>query len=151
MAAILSSQGSYYTDLTARKQLLVRDFQGKTFNVPSSIPDREWELTKETKMIGKFTCYKAKMTITTDSGSFPVIAWYCPEIPVSMGPNDFVGNLPGLILELHDTAISFSCSSLTLNPEESLNIEWPKDLDITSQEEYRKAGEDIKRKVKPNN
>jgi len=151
MAAVLASQGTFYTDLTEHKQLLVREFQGETFNVPSVIPERVWELTTETKTIGNFKCYKAIMTAETSAGSFPVTAWYTPEIPLALGPNNFVGNLPGLLLELHDTAISFTCTSLKINPKKEIVINWPQDIDLTSEEDYKKAGESIKEKLKRNN
>ena len=150
MAEILTNKGTFYTNLAGKEQLLKKEFQGEIYNVRLPFKNREWDLTQEIKKIGDFKCYKAIMTVETPGGNFPVIAWYTPEIPISYGPADFVGGLPGLILELHDTAMSYSCSSILLNPKEDIDIEWPKDKEIISEEDYKKAGEELKKKLKPN-
>ena len=60
-------------------------------------------ISTETKKIDNYTCYKAttEYVVTNPKGTFkhPVVAWFCPEIPISHGPNGY-GGLPGLILEI---------------------------------------------------
>jgi len=66
-----------------------------------------WSLENETKMIDNFKCFKAiKKEENKVEGQDRIItrtitAWYCPEIPVSFGPNGY-GGLPGVILELNE-------------------------------------------------
>lgn len=65
--------------------------------------NKNWTLTTESKKIDSYTCYKAtsEYIVVNPAGTFrhPVVAWYCPAIPISHGPNGF-GGLPGLILEI---------------------------------------------------
>ncbi|WP_130734284.1 GLPGLI family protein [Flavobacterium sp. J27] len=77
-----------------------------------------WNITSETKKIQNFTCYKATKIkkVTNQRGSFnhEIIAWFCPEIPFSYGPNEYNG-LPGLIVELIEMpANHFVLKSLVL-------------------------------------
>jgi GLPGLI family protein len=78
----------------------------------------EWELINETKEIEGFLCYKAASTKTVVNSKgtfqFPVIAWYCPKIPFSYGPNGY-GDLPGLILELQVRNVVFGIKKMDLN------------------------------------
>ena len=78
----------------------------------------EWELINETKEIEGFICYKATSSkvVVNSKGTFqfPVIAWYCPKIPLSYGPSGY-GNLPGLILELQVRNVVFGIKKLDLN------------------------------------
>lgn len=62
-----------------------------------------WEITSDTLRIGEYLCIKAKGTelVTYQNKTFynPIYAWFCPDIPISVGPNGFCG-LPGAILKL---------------------------------------------------
>lgn len=83
-----------------------------------------WKIGTETKVIGEFTCYKAtgnrvinfrkdgkEQTRTT-----PVIAWFCPEIPVPFGPI-FARDLPGLIFEFQFGGTVYGLKRLDLVPK----------------------------------
>lgn len=70
--------------------------------------DFDWQLTKETKKIGKYLCYKAvgvrksvKVEALKRNFSEDLVVWYCPEFPYSFGPELFVG-LPGLVFEAYN-------------------------------------------------
>jgi GLPGLI family protein len=66
--------------------------------VVDTLPEIEWALTTETKMIDTLNCQKA-------IGKFrgrTYTAWYAKEIPVSVGPWKLHG-LPGLIVEAEDS------------------------------------------------
>lgn len=79
-----------------------------------------WTITDEVKMIGDFLCIKATMNEVTERGSNrfvkPVIAWFCPEIPVPFGPLHY-GNLPGLILELQTESALFGATKIEFHKE----------------------------------
>ena len=98
----------------------------------------EWELINETKEIEGFLCYKATSTkiVINSKGTFqfPVIAWYCPKIPLSYGPNGY-GNLPGLILELQVRNIIFGIKKIDLNLDKSPIIPKIKDYKIINEKE----------------
>jgi len=66
--------------------------------VNESIPKIDWNITSTTKIIGKFTCIKAKAHFRGREYT----AWYTMSIPLPYGPWKLQG-LPGLILEAYDT------------------------------------------------
>lgn len=57
--------------------------------------DWQWKITNEQEQILGYTTYKAQ------SASKGIIAWFCPDIPISAGPYLYNG-LPGLILKAYD-------------------------------------------------
>lgn len=100
---------------------------------------KDWTLENETKEIEGFLCYKATSTKKVNNGKgnfvFPVVAWYCPKIPVSFGPNGY-GNLPGLILELQVRNVVYGVKKIDLNLSKPPVIGKPKDYPIINQEEF---------------
>ncbi|MHC0444058.1 GLPGLI family protein [Flavobacterium sp. 3-218] len=99
---------------------------------------KDWVLENETKEIEGFVCYKATSTKKVNNGKgnfvFPVIAWYCPKIPISFGPNGY-GNLPGLILELQVRNVVYGVKKIDLNLPKPPVIGQPKDYPIINQEQ----------------
>lgn len=77
---------------------------GKKINVLYDPIEFNWEITKETKNIKGYRCYKAVgYKEQYDPGrkkmlTFSPIAWFAPEINVPFGPKGIDG-LPGLVLE----------------------------------------------------
>jgi GLPGLI family protein len=73
-------------------------------------------MTGETKIILNHNCMKAvatrisaQMRMTMDNGKMErkeiqdtsnIVAWFTSDIPVSAGPGEYQGQLPGLILEM---------------------------------------------------
>lgn len=100
---------------------------------------RNWILENETKVINGFVCFKATAikTIINSKGifHFPIIAWYCPQIPLSYGPNGY-GGLPGLILELQVRNILFGVKKLDLKPDQIIVLPKRKDYKIVTEKEY---------------
>lgn len=98
----------------------------------------EWVLVNETKEIQDFLCFKATAvkTIVNESGTFkfPVIAWYCPKIPLAFGPNGY-GNLPGLILELQVRNVLFAVRKIHLNQTKAPVLVNIKDYKIVTEKE----------------
>jgi len=93
---------TFYTNLQSKAVL------GQNYSVDKVVimyDPVKWVLTQETKMIGKYKCYKATAVINKEQESYwakytkPIVAWYAPEIPVHFGIQNFVG-LPGLTMEL---------------------------------------------------
>lgn len=82
---------------------------------------------------------KAKKTNFTDDWEMPkenvIIAWYCPEIPVNQGPENYWG-LPGLILEVNDGKTVILCSKLVLNSKEKVEIKPASKGKEVTQKEY---------------
>jgi len=70
--------------------------------------DYQWKITSEEKLINDFLVIKA---IGKNRKGIPVEAWFCPEIPVNAGPENFMG-LPGLILELQVEYTQYICKKI---------------------------------------
>jgi GLPGLI family protein len=142
---MLGGTKKFYYNLETEEFLKQEVAYGETFLIPIDKPI--WELSKSSKMIGKYKCYKATThySIENDAGSFKkdVIAWYCPEIPYMYGPSGFFG-LPGLILELTDDSRTYSATEISLN-QSDYNIVKPNTGVIITQEEFGKLREKFKR------
>lgn len=99
----------------------------------------KWTLTNEIKYIDNYKCIKATATIAKDLGNkkttkFPLIAWYCPEIPIATGPLGY-GGLPGLILELQERIITYGAKSISFNLKDFVPSQKPIDGKLITQEE----------------
>jgi len=99
--------------------------------------NQQWVLTTETKLIKQFTCYKAIASYTIKRRDktiqFPIIAWFCPELPYRFGPMGY-GKLPGLILELQERNIIYGIKKIKLEP----NL---KKINLPSFNEYQEMTE----------
>lgn len=99
----------------------------------------QWELTNEKKYINEFLCFRANATQIVDNGAgvfkFPIIAWYCPEIPFPYGPKSY-GGLPGLILELQERDALFGVQTIKLSTTEEKLIEVPTKGKMVTEEEF---------------
>ena len=133
--------GLLYKNTKDRKRLESTDAFGKLFLVSGDLEPYEWEMTSDTKLIGKYTCYKAiakreviERHISEVNGEQEekeekkiqtTTAWYTPEIPVNHGPENYWG-LPGLILEVNSGNRIMICTQVILNPkEDKVTIEIP--------------------------
>jgi GLPGLI family protein len=81
----------------------------------------------------------AKKTNFTDDWEMPkenvITAWYCPEIPINQGPENYWG-LPGLILEVSDGKTVILCSKLVLNSKDKVEIKPATKGKEVTQKEY---------------
>ena len=113
------------------------------------VEDTKWILTKESKKIQDYLCYKATTisTVKNSAGTFKrtIVAWYCPMIPVSFGPKGY-GGLPGLILELQDRNIIIGATKIELKTKVA-KIEMPKNGKLVTEEEYKKLIADFAKKM----
>lgn len=121
---------------TAVKAASKTDF--RNFRRKKEEPKKE---TEEGKVDEKETPEKKeeKKTNFFDEIDMPkevtVTAWYCPEIPVNQGPDEYWG-LPGLIMEVNDGKTVIMCSKLVLNVKEKIEIKAPTGGDKVTQKEY---------------
>lgn len=145
-----------YKNIDENRYTNQSDLFGKLFLIQDDLEQPKWELGKETKNIGQYTCFKATykrmvrssgmMTMSVNSEEEEkepeikeieqmVTAWYTLQIPVKHGPGNFSG-LPGLILEINDGDQSILCSKIVINPKEGVSIEEPKKGKKVNQKEY---------------
>jgi GLPGLI family protein len=88
------NKNSWFTDYATGKQSIEKDLIGSTFNIEDSMPNLEWRMINENRVIAGFNCKKA---VTKIFDSVYVFAFYTDEIMVSGGPNS-IGGLPGMIM-----------------------------------------------------
>ena len=105
-----------YNNFQTGKKTELREMFEKKFIIDDSIRPLKWKMTGETKMILNHNCMKTTATqtntstrMTMDNGKMErkevtdtsnIVAWFATDIPVSAGPAEYQGQLPGLILEI---------------------------------------------------
>ncbi|MEN8817207.1 MAG: GLPGLI family protein [Nonlabens sp.] len=141
-----------YKDLTTNIYVKQGNIMGKDFVIKDKLPAYEWQLLSESKMIGKYNCFKAiylpvKKEQETDKEEESedevdeepgtsllsmvkerdrtITAWYTPDIPVSNGPGEFHG-LPGLIVEIQLDETTILLKDIEMNPKEGIELKIPK-------------------------
>lgn len=113
---VSGSNDVLYNNFDTKTKTERRELFDKTFIVDDSIRPLKWKMTTETKMILNHNCYKAtatqiskRMQMSMDNGKMErkevedtslIVAWFATDIPVSAGPAEYQGQLPGLILEM---------------------------------------------------
>ena len=105
-----------YHNFATGKRLDEQELSSKKYIVEDSIQKLAWKMTGQTKTILGHTAqkvtgerYGTRTVMTMENGEMKremmpdttvVNAWIAMDIPVSAGPEQFQGQLPGLILEL---------------------------------------------------
>jgi GLPGLI family protein len=125
---------TFYTNLL-KKELLIKTNENEL--IKSKTISNGWEITKETKLIDKYLCYKAefKKPIIGRDGKEKIIlitAWFAPSINFSFGPKEYSG-LPGLILELKEKYTTYLAKKISIQ-NENITIDFPKGKSISEKE-----------------
>lgn len=105
-----------YSNLETGEKVEQKELFDKKFIIDDSISKMKWKMTGETKTILNYTCMKAtairvsprpqttmingKLERTETMDTLSIVAWFTSDIPVSTGPGEYQGQLPGLILEM---------------------------------------------------
>lgn len=141
-SSLISTFKIFYRDDKNKIKLTAINTDGK-FLVQKSIGVNTWKITKEKKKIGEYSCIKAtkevkemhpmKGMITKE-----ITAWFCPKIPIRLGPNNY-GGLPGLIMELKDGKLTYYVKKINLKPNFDIVIYKPKGKVITEEAYFKKV------------
>jgi GLPGLI family protein len=132
-----------YFDFTNRKRIDKREMFDNTFLVEDTITKLGWKLTDETKTILGHPVRKAtaqrigkRMQTSMENGQMKreevadtsgIVAWFTTDFPVSTGPQEFQGQLPGLILQLDLNNGRLVYNAVEISPKVSLSsIKEPK-------------------------
>lgn len=116
----------YYRDNKIKYKL--REYSGERFKIIHPYNQYKWKITKETKIIQGYKCYKAitnweEYDYARDINlkSSP-IAWFTYDLPYSYGPKGLDG-LPGVVLEgSSNGVIYFKATKI----EKNTNAKFPK-------------------------
>lgn len=128
--AMIGSSGEFYQNTKSGIWLKTSETTGKKYTVQDSI-DFDWVVTKETKTINGFTCFKAELPENKQIKE----VWFTPQIPTSFGPLGF-GGLPGLIVEVKRG--TFVLSLVEISTNQPVNIKKPDFGTLISAEKYSK-------------
>ncbi len=113
---VAGSNDVLYNNFDAAKFVEAREVFDKKFIVEDSIRPLKWKMSEETKTILGHVCRKAtavnistRSMMNVDNGKMErrdvidtanIMAWFTTDFPVSAGPAEYQGQLPGLILEM---------------------------------------------------
>ncbi|HPG10090.1 MAG TPA: GLPGLI family protein [Chitinophagaceae bacterium] len=157
-----------YNNFNTHKRVEKREFMDKTFIVDDTISSLQWKMAGETKTILGHNCMKAtavrvskRMSVNMDNGKMErkeiddtanVVAWFATDIPVSAGPSEFQGQLPGLILEMDikDGDQTYVASFLD-EKADLTTIKEPTGKKRYTQEEYKKERDKMMEEMQRNN
>lgn len=113
----------------------------------------EWQLINESKIIDGYKCFKAVTTLIDYSfmknPTSEVIAWYCPEIPVNLGPKRLNG-LPGLIFESNERDVTLRVSRISLDLRNKIEFNTPFEGKKISNLDYKKLIDDYIKEMNNN-
>lgn len=138
--SIVRSFSSVFYRNNNTKELIEQVNTDRLYLITSSTEDLKWEITNEEKNINQYLCYKALTTIKakslTKGDHFKKIeAWFCPEIALSLGPNN-IGGLPGLIFELKVDMLTYYIESLNINSHSNVEVIKPAKGKVITRDEY---------------
>lgn len=126
----------FYKDYS-KKKLHFREFFYSSPHISGEdFPTFTWNVSRDIKKIGGYTCYKA----TTRFRGRDYTAWFTMDIPIQDGPWKFWG-LPGLILEVSDSLnqVKFTAQSIIYPSKTNIKFEPPHDGKIVDFATYKKV------------
>jgi GLPGLI family protein len=107
------------------------EFMTRHFRIVNEIDKPAWKLTDKRTKILDYTCISAEL----QKGEDVYVAYFTSEIPVSLGPDEFIG-LPGLVLAVEKNGETvYLATSVELGPLEE-SIPESKDGKKVSQQEF---------------
>lgn len=146
IAKSITGKGVFYQNKEKDLVLEQTSVMGSRYLISSTL-FTNWKITKESKKIGKYLCYKAIRSCETCPNKESEFVWFTPEIPFPYGPLGY-GGLPGLILEVNKgLLVTIQLESLKFNNKE-ICIEKPKKGKEITLEEFNKLTKEIRAKAK---
>jgi len=157
-----------YHNFDNAQRIEKRELMEKNFIVADSIRPLKWKMTGETKSILNHNCMKAtatristSMRMNMDNGVMErkevqdtsmIIAWFASDIPVSAGPAEFQGQLPGTILEMdvNNGRQVFKATSISEKADLAI-IKEPAGKKKLTPDEFRKERDKMFEEMQKNN
>ncbi len=88
--------GVLYKNYNSNRLLDEVSLDDKQYIISDTLPRQPWKLSDDTATVLHHLCRKAMMTTSRGTA---MIAWYCTDIPLPLGPDRFA-NLPGAVLKV---------------------------------------------------
>lgn len=70
MGSMMGGGGTYYKNVKEKTYSVDKEFMGKEFLVKDVLPQLEWKMESETKVVGGYTCYKATAVKPVSTSDF---------------------------------------------------------------------------------
>lgn len=70
MGSMMGAGGTYYKNVKDKTYSVDKEFMGKEFLIKDALPQLEWKMESETKVVGGYTCYKATAVKPADASDF---------------------------------------------------------------------------------
>lgn len=157
-----------FTNFETGKRVEKRELMDKTFIIDDTIAKLKWKMTGETKTILNIPCMKAtttrisiRMMMNMENGKMErkevqdtsnIVAWFTTTIPVSAGPAEYQGQLPGLILEMDVNNGRYTYIAKQLSEKADLAvIKEPTGKKRYTTEEFRKERDKMMEEMNRNN
>ena len=135
-----------YFDFDKNQRLEQLEYMTRFFLVQSEIEAVAWKLGSEKKKVLEYTCMSASVTLDDQE----IVAWFSPEIPVSLGPSVF-GGLPGLILAVERSGeTAYVATSVKLSPPAEESMVKPNKGSKVTREEFESIQEEKEKERKEN-
>lgn len=163
----VGSESIVYYDFSKGVRVDKREMFDNAFIVEDSLRKLNWKLSEETKTILGHVAKKAtaqrigtafrtsmengQMKREEVSDTSSIIAWYTTDFPVTTGPFEFQGQLPGLILSLDINNGRTIYNAVEISPKVSLSsIKEPKGGKKLSNAQYNKERERLLEEMRKN-
>ena len=145
-----------------------RELFDKIFIIDDSIRKMKWKISGESKMIAGHNCseaittrYGKRTTMSMGNGAperkevndtTTITAWFAMDIPVSAGPAEFAGQLPGLILamDINNGRQVYKAISISEKPDLA-SIAAPKGKKRFTPEEFKEEQKKMLDQMQKNN
>ena len=158
-----------YNNFETGKRTEKREMFEKTFIIDDTInKSLRWKMTGETKTILNMPCMQATTTrivtrtmMNMDNGKMErkeiqdtsvIVAWFTSSVPVSAGPAEYQGQLPGLILEMDisNGRQIFKATAISEKADLAI-IKEPTGKKHYTPEEFRKERDKMMKEMEKNN
>ncbi|MBA7550155.1 hypothetical protein ES705_42662 [subsurface metagenome] len=121
-----------FVDLKKSKRTELVELMTRFFLIENKIESENWKPGAEQRKIQGYVCQSATMK----RGEETITAWFTPNIPISIGPDNYSG-LPGLILaiDINEKNVILA-TSVDLTPPQETNLAKPKEGKKISQKAF---------------
>ncbi|GAA4338866.1 GLPGLI family protein [Flaviaesturariibacter amylovorans] len=156
-----------YTNIDKSERVEKRELFDAEFVVTDSVRRLPWKITGESKTILGHNAQKAvaqrigtRMAISMEAGgemkrtpvadTSTIVAWFSTDIPVTVGPGEYQGQLPGVILEVDVNNGRTVYKAVEISPKVSVaQIREPKGKRYT-QAQYEKERDRLMEEMRKN-
>jgi GLPGLI family protein len=135
-----------YYNIDKNQKIEKREFMTRYFILETEIEAKAWKIGTERKKILDYICMSAELNIEGQD----VKAWFTPQIPISVGPEQYSG-LPGLVMAVEKNGVTiYLATSVELTEPPKEDLAKPKEGSKVTQEELDKIIEEKIKEFKEN-